>query len=950
MKRNFCGGFGLVLVAGIGLVAGPVPLHAQFFEFGQNKIQYRIFDWQVLRGPHVDLYYYPAEAELAHSALAWAEASYDSLALEFGHVVSARVPLIVYASHVDFEQTNVLPFVPPEGLLGATDFLKRRVTMPFRGNFSEFRHTLRHELVHVFQLDLMAKAYYEAPRMQQLSLPLWWTEGLAEHWSGGQEARDEMILRDLTLTGRLPTLAQLQHYGGFLVYPVGGSIHKWLGETYGDWRVMQLYRELNRHFTFDDALRAIYGRSQEELSEEWVHAMRQRYYPEVTRQSPPSLLGTEVARLAIKPAFRGGSMANDSLGEALFISPDMGYMAIYRRQLDGRRGRREVLSAGKSESLESMHPFDSRMDASRPGLLLFTARHGERDALIIWDLDEDEMVGRYQFPGLVSILSPAWLGGSGSVVFSGLADNGVSDLYQLDLPGGDLTRLTSDLYQDLDPAPSADGRLIAFASDRAPGGERGAINLMLLDRDSGRIRPLTSGFWRDESPAFGPDGRIYHGSSRSGMLNVWSVDTAGNGRRETSTWSAAFDPVPLPDGSLMAGSFQNGSYNIYRLAPDTVARADRFTLSDPGQLAAWRWMADTTAPPLDSVTNPYQRRFTLDFAAGGVAVTPGQGGVQGGAFLMSDLLGDHTLIGTIGSFQDRNFRGNFFSNLSGSLTYINRQRRVNWGVGAFRFVGQVFQGDRFASYEERASGATALIRYPLSRYNRVEGSLTVARSDRFDFDLPVDEPRRVGWIASNYVSFVRDNSLWIASGPIDGFRLGLTAGVASDFTNSRFDNYVLSADLRRYFRLGRRSAYATRLYGLWGSGDRPPMRNIGGTTGLRGYPNFGHIIGTRAWMVNQEVRFPLFNRLILGTPLGDIVFPEFQGAIFADYGRAWIGSNSSRRPLGSAGGSVRLAIAPLAVVRFDAGVRFGGNDRQGYDLDDRQRDGGFFSFFFGYNY
>ena len=53
-----------------------------------------------------------------------------------------RIPLIVYASHVDFEQTNILPFTPPEGLLGATDFLKRRVTLPFRGNLAEFRHTI----------------------------------------------------------------------------------------------------------------------------------------------------------------------------------------------------------------------------------------------------------------------------------------------------------------------------------------------------------------------------------------------------------------------------------------------------------------------------------------------------------------------------------------------------------------------------------------------------------------------------------------------------------------------------------------------------------------------------------------------------------------------------------------------------------------------------------------
>jgi len=38
-------------------------LSAQYGYFGQNKIQYRRFDWRVLRGEHVDLYYYPEEEE-----------------------------------------------------------------------------------------------------------------------------------------------------------------------------------------------------------------------------------------------------------------------------------------------------------------------------------------------------------------------------------------------------------------------------------------------------------------------------------------------------------------------------------------------------------------------------------------------------------------------------------------------------------------------------------------------------------------------------------------------------------------------------------------------------------------------------------------------------------------------------------------------------------------------
>jgi hypothetical protein len=140
--------------------------------------------------------------------------------------VAERIPLVVYASHTDFEQTNILPFTPPEGLLGATDFLKRRVSLPFRGNFAEFRHTLRHELVHVFQLDLLNEAYYQAPRQAGLNFPLWWTEGMAE-LCPGTDARDEMVMRD-HLSGRLPPLKVLTCHQR---HRIRSGIHRWLADS-----------------------------------------------------------------------------------------------------------------------------------------------------------------------------------------------------------------------------------------------------------------------------------------------------------------------------------------------------------------------------------------------------------------------------------------------------------------------------------------------------------------------------------------------------------------------------------------------------------------------------------------------------------------------------------------------------------------------------------------------
>src|SRR5712672_384213 len=246
-----------VIIAAIGFTPS---LAAQYGSFGQNTIQYRRLDWRVLRGEHVDLYYYPEEEELGRVALAYAEESYDSLQRRFVHAVTRRIPLIVYASNSDFEQTNILPFIPPEGLLGVTEFLRRRVALPFRGSYAEFRHTIRHELVHVFQLSLASQTFGRYPRVRQLGMPLWWTEGLAEFFSAGADSRDEMVLRDMTVSGQLPPLRDLTYAYGGLVYPVGGSLHRYLAEHYGEWRILQVYGDLWKYATFDEAMAGIYGR------------------------------------------------------------------------------------------------------------------------------------------------------------------------------------------------------------------------------------------------------------------------------------------------------------------------------------------------------------------------------------------------------------------------------------------------------------------------------------------------------------------------------------------------------------------------------------------------------------------------------------------------------------------------------------------------------------------
>ena len=924
------------------------PLSAQFGYFGQNKIQYRRFDWRVLRGEHIDLYYYPEEEELGRVALAYAEESYDSLERRFNHAVTRRIPLIVYASHSDFEQTNVLPFIPPEGLLGVTEFLKRRVALPFRGSYGEFRHTIRHELVHVFQLSLGAEVFGRYPRIRQVGMPLWWTEGLAEFFSAGEDSRDEMVLRDMTIAGRLPTIADLTYAYGGLIYPVGGTIHRFLAERYGEWRILEVYGDIWKYASFEETLARVYGRTVEQLSQEWQYWMRQRYYPAVTTQPPLAITARRLTQLAIKPA--AYQLPGDTVPSFLFFSPSSGYATIYVQQLgDVRTRKRPVVQGERSEQFESFHYFESRLDVNPQGIAAFSSKYAERDALFFWSLKGRKVVGRYQFPELVSILSPAWAPDGKSVVFSGLSVSGYSDLYRLWLTGGRLERLTSDRYEDVDPTISPDGRLVVFSSDRTPFGKSGARNLFALDLASGAIRYLTYGDWRDETPRWsGP--RIYFSSDRDGTFQIYSIDATGAGRRETQTLNGAFDPQWVPGHGLLFGGFADLSFNIYSAQPLGDSSATFAFSADSLPAPEWTWGELSHPQYARADASPYEKKFSLDFAAGDAVVAPGLGAAQGAVFLFSDLLSDHLLFLGLSSFQGSGF-GNLIDNVNGTAFYLNQARRVNWGIGAFRQRGLFYEGDFNTLFEETSFGGYAQIRYPFTRFRRLVAEYRMERSDRFDlFSEDVTEPRRVGWLASNYLSYVKDNTLWLPTGPIDGERYNLTMGLVNDLSHGRFDSWLVSADLRKYLRTSLHSAFAVRVQGYASGGERPRRINIGGSWALRGYPRYGYVAGTRAWLMNAEYRFPITDFLTIGFPFGDARFPGVQGALFLDYGRAWSRTTTNRGVLGSTGLGLRMPIGPPLVLRLDIGYRLGKTQLNVYGLPQSSRNRRFVDFFFGFNY
>src|SRR5512132_1908841 len=105
MSMNSRAGFLAVIAAAI-VAASAAPARAQYF--GQNKVQYKKLDFQVLKTEHFDIYYYPEERDGIDIAARLAERWHARLERIFEHTLRGRQPLVLYGSHVDFEQTNAI--------------------------------------------------------------------------------------------------------------------------------------------------------------------------------------------------------------------------------------------------------------------------------------------------------------------------------------------------------------------------------------------------------------------------------------------------------------------------------------------------------------------------------------------------------------------------------------------------------------------------------------------------------------------------------------------------------------------------------------------------------------------------------------------------------------------------------------------------------------------------
>jgi len=435
-----------------------------FAQFGKNKVQYKKFNYYYIQSKHFDVYFTDGGERLATFAIVAAESALVSIQKNFKYNINNRISMIIYNSHNDFQQTNVVSEYLEEGIGGVTELFKNRVVVPFEGSYDQFRHVIHHELVHAVMNDMFYGGSLQSIISNNitLNLPLWFMEGLAEYEALGWDTHSDMFMRDASINQYLPNINQLN---GYFAYRGGQSVFWFIERKYGKEKIGDLLNRIRGQGSFEGGIKSTFGFDLEELNEKWKKDQKVLYWPDIELRKEPNEFSKQLTDHTKDGGFYNTSPAISPQGDLIaFISNRDDYFDVFIMSATDGKIIKKLVKGNTTANFEELHILTPGLCWSPDGKkIALSSKAGAYDAIFIFDVK----TGKYQKLDLRldGIFSVDWSPDGKKLAFVGLHKH-QSDIFIYDLETKKLTNLTNDIFSDSDPHFSHDSKAIFFSSDR----------------------------------------------------------------------------------------------------------------------------------------------------------------------------------------------------------------------------------------------------------------------------------------------------------------------------------------------------------------------------------------------------------------------------------------------------------------------------------------------------
>ncbi|MCB0308821.1 MAG: PD40 domain-containing protein [Bdellovibrionales bacterium] len=548
--------------------------------WGPKKPQYKIFDWKKFETSHFEFFAYPEAIETFQQVSVYLEEDYERNNRTFGvqSKFTKKIPIILYQSRKDFEQTFIVSGVVPEGLGGVTEiFSWKRATFPFEGQYQLLEHVAKHEGTHIYQIAKEAK-----------KLPLWFIEGNAETNSIYWDADAEMIIRDAFLNGFFFPIKDLWRIqGSWLMYKEGNFITNLIWKEYGEEGFRKIYDKA-KDLNFEDNLKKSLNLSIDELDVKVQAELSKKYSQELKRKDiVDGAHQVESGRTLLHargPFYLSGGANGPRI-------------AIYINYVDrfGKVYREKVVSDREFQT-ESLNYFKKGawMDGQR---VIYSVKKNARDEIRIVEYSFNEKSKKFKlgkpmalsWKAIDTIESPVFVG-KNKIAFIGYT-KGYSNIYCADLKTRNIDQITDDNkhYSHLDYSPITKKLVVSREEERAKDQIFYNRDLFFVDPFSKKVEILQhTADVREEMPRFSPDGSyivfVASGKTIDLTYDLYLYHIANKTvRRMSRAKVGAKNPQWGQDSSIYFNSYKEMRPIVYQTAFPKSFDMLKLALPEPSQ-------------------------------------------------------------------------------------------------------------------------------------------------------------------------------------------------------------------------------------------------------------------------------------------------------------------------------------------------------------------------------
>lgn len=539
--------------------------------FGQNRIQYKNFDWYFYSTNNFEVYYYPGGQEYALQAIDFLEEEFVNLTDKLGYAPYNKTRILIYNSIHDLQQSNVGIDGAVFTIGGRTDFVKLQVEVAYPGVANDFKRDLLYKLTSTLIQDMMyggslAEIFQNS---YLLSLPDWFIAGAARYMSYGWTREMDDYLRDYMGRKKIKKLRNIDKESAAII---GQSIWNYIAVKYGESNIANILNLTRIIRKEENSIANTLGVSFKTFLNDWQNyylLQREEVINNYTEPKKEDII-KKIGRS--KELITSSVRLNNDADKVAYATLKNGVYQVFVKDLESGRVK-QITQGGyriSGQDVDKTLPLLDWKDEFTLGVILF------RRGFLYLNTFNVETGKKTQKPlnRFRQIESFSFNDNGRLAVISGDID-GQNDIFLVSMRRNALRRITRDVYDDLDPVFVPGTAAIIFSSNRvndsvsvsSPPIEslNNNFNLFIYDLDTTTTQfyRLTNTLSEDRKPYVKNDREIYYLSDQRGISNLFKyslIDSTfiqvTNFDRSIESYDLHFDPDKISYLVLNDGNHQ----------------------------------------------------------------------------------------------------------------------------------------------------------------------------------------------------------------------------------------------------------------------------------------------------------------------------------------------------------------------------------------------------------